>query len=116
MALTVGTGGSAVWLTDGTGAPTLTLLGRPVIMTEKAPGALGDVGDLSFVDLGMYLIGDRQMMTVDSSEHVKFTSDKRSEEHTSELQSLMRISYAVFCLNKKKTQKNCNQNQPLKHR
>src|SRR3546814_3837065 len=29
--------------------------------------------------------------------------EKRSEEHTSELQSLMRISYAVFCL-KKKTQ------------
>src|SRR3546814_8907587 len=28
----------------------------------------------------------------------------RSEEHTSELQSLMRISYAVFCLQKKKTQ------------
>src|SRR3546814_1638459 len=27
---------------------------------------------------------------------------KRSEEHTSELQSLMRISYAVFCLNKKR--------------
>src|SRR3546814_2066310 len=30
----------------------------------------------------------------------------RSEEHTSELQSLMRISYAVFCLKKKKTQSN----------
>src|SRR3546814_8657589 len=29
---------------------------------------------------------------------------KRSEEHTSELQSLMRISYAVFCLKKKKKQ------------
>src|SRR3546814_5696268 len=29
----------------------------------------------------------------------------RSEEHTSELQSLMRISYAVFCLKKKKTPK-----------
>src|SRR3546814_9972187 len=28
--------------------------------------------------------------------------DRRSEEHTSELQSLMRISYAVFCLKKKK--------------
>src|SRR3546814_9715561 len=28
---------------------------------------------------------------------------RRSEEHTSELQSLMRISYAVFCLKKKKT-------------
>src|SRR3546814_4444734 len=31
--------------------------------------------------------------------------DWRSEEHTSELQSLMRISYAVFCLKKKKTNK-----------
>src|SRR3546814_1516361 len=30
------------------------------------------------------------------------TTTGRSEEHTSELQSLMRISYAVFCLNKKK--------------
>src|SRR3546814_1999624 len=30
--------------------------------------------------------------------------EDRSEEHTSELQSLMRISYAVFCLKKKKTQ------------
>src|SRR3546814_6563045 len=32
-----------------------------------------------------------------------FTSPVRSEEHTSELQSLMRISYAVFCLQKKNT-------------
>src|SRR3546814_9066123 len=32
----------------------------------------------------------------------------RSEEHTSELQSLMRISYAVFCLKKKKRKKNLN--------
>src|SRR3546814_5321672 len=32
----------------------------------------------------------------------------RSEEHTSELQSLMRISYAVFCLNKKKHQPTTN--------
>src|SRR3546814_3932997 len=31
--------------------------------------------------------------------------ERRSEEHTSELQSLMRISYAVFCLKKKKNQK-----------
>src|SRR3546814_16593375 len=34
----------------------------------------------------------------------------RSEEHTSELQSLMRISYAVFCLKKKKTKKHTTQN------
>src|SRR3546814_12842486 len=32
--------------------------------------------------------------------------NRRSEEHTSELQSLMRISYAVFCLKKKKNEKN----------
>src|SRR3546814_2343686 len=32
----------------------------------------------------------------------------RSEEHTSELQSLMRISYAVFCLKKKKKEKDQN--------
>lgn len=76
MALTVGTGGSAVWLTNGVDAPVLTLLGRPVIMTEKAPAVLGTQGDLSFVDFGMYLIGDRQQLSVDSSPHVKFTSDK----------------------------------------
>src|SRR3546814_7277174 len=34
----------------------------------------------------------------------------RSEEHTSELQSLMRISYAVFCLKQKKKQKNTKKN------
>src|SRR3546814_2854300 len=33
---------------------------------------------------------------------VAVTGSNRSEEHTSELQSLMRISYAVFCLKKKK--------------
>src|SRR3546814_7729728 len=35
--------------------------------------------------------------------HVRPGRQRRSEEHTSELQSLMRISYAVFCLKKKKT-------------
>src|SRR3546814_7914603 len=37
---------------------------------------------------------------------------KRSEEHTSELQSLMRISYAVFCLKKKNTQQKHDTNTP----
>src|SRR3546814_2863826 len=39
---------------------------------------------------------------------------RRSEEHTSELQSLMRISYAVFCL-KKKQYKTTNKTQNTKH-
>src|SRR3546814_6284955 len=38
-----------------------------------------------------------------------FGPDIRSEEHTSELQSLMRISYAVFCLKKKQQKYNTNQ-------
>src|SRR3546814_6904342 len=37
---------------------------------------------------------------------------RRSEEHTSELQSLMRISYAVFCLKKKIKTKKYNQQNP----
>src|SRR3546814_8395137 len=36
----------------------------------------------------------------------------RSEEHTSELQSLMRISYAVFCLKKKKSTQHTHKNNP----
>src|SRR3546814_9548930 len=42
-------------------------------------------------------------------------SRARSEEHTSELQSLMRISYAVFCLKKKKIQNITNINEHTTH-
>src|SRR3546814_2136899 len=41
-------------------------------------------------------------------------ASSRSEEHTSELQSLMRISYAVFCLKKKKTQNNMDKLHTIK--
>src|SRR3546814_3693138 len=41
---------------------------------------------------------------------------ERSEEHTSELQSLMRISYAVFCLKKKKRSKNLTRGSTNKRR
>src|SRR3546814_1944953 len=49
-----------------------------------------------------HLVGDRQAILAD-----------RSEEHTSELQSLMRISYAVFCLKKKKHNKSYTQNRKI---
>src|SRR3546814_5067955 len=42
------------------------------------------------------------MPTSPATRTVSYTGAMRSEEHTSELQSLMRISYAVFCLKKKK--------------
>lgn len=75
MALSVGTGGSAVWLNNGADGPPMTILGRPVIFTEKAP-ALGTTGDIAFVDLRYYLIGDRQAMSATSSPHFKFNQDK----------------------------------------
>src|SRR3546814_3599145 len=45
---------------------------------------------------------------------VVLTEAARSEEHTSELQSLMRISYAVFCLKKKKNTNTHNQSTTVK--
>src|SRR3546814_1625209 len=54
-----------------------------------------DIGNEDDIKLGRFgLLGDLDILV---EVHV------RSEEHTSELQSLMRISYAVFCLKKKKT-------------
>lgn len=75
MALSVGTGGSAIWLNNGVEGPPMTILGRPVIFTEKSP-VLGDAGDIAFIDFGYYLIGDRQVMQAMSSPHYKFASDK----------------------------------------
>src|SRR3546814_974439 len=50
-----------------------------------------------------YVAGDKRVLSANMAA-VKQTK-ARSEEHTSELQSLMRISYAVFCLKKKKKKK-----------
>src|SRR3546814_3904920 len=54
-----------------------------------------------------------------SPDEPSFDIHVRSEEHTSELQSLMRISYAVFCLKKKNRKRNSNTNtrtrQPTKY-
>src|SRR3546814_9876347 len=50
------------------------------------------------------VLRDRQLRAADGGDRAGLHADlcARSEEHTSELQSLMRISYAVFCLQKKK--------------
>src|SRR3546814_3362641 len=66
-----------------------------------AAGLLIAAGALQFVRLvrwaGMKALSDPLVFVL----HLSY----RSEEHTSELQSLMRISYAVFCLEKKKKHK-----------
>src|SRR3546814_5193645 len=53
---------------------------------------------------GLWLRSRRQVYMDLYHFWLKVFSVARSEEHTSELQSLMRISYAVFCLKKKKRQ------------
>ena len=74
MSLSVGTGGSAIWLQNGVGGPPMSILGRPVMFTEKVP-TLGTVGDINLVDMSYYLIGDRQAMQMDTSPHYRFQTD-----------------------------------------
>ena len=75
MALNVGTGGSAVWINNGVAGPPATILGRPVLFTEKAQ-TLGTAGDIYFVDPSFYLIGDRQSLEIASSIHTRFNTDE----------------------------------------
>jgi len=74
MALSVGTGGGPIWVQTAKDGLPLTLMGRPIVFTEKAD-TLGTAGDLNFVDLGYYLIGDRQQIELATSEHIKFNHD-----------------------------------------
>src|SRR3546814_7703926 len=69
--------------------------------------AIGDVVDsvdhtADLADGSADGIGNARMVW---PQHFGHAAGPRSEEHTSELQSLMRISYAVFCLKKKKKKK-----------
>src|SRR3546814_4901974 len=75
---------------------------------EQAAGA-GEKHDLVRLQILDQIVGRPVGIDVEDLPGRGFTQrgdhrDRRSEEHTSELQSLMRISYAVFCL-KKKTKK-----------
>src|SRR3546814_6024639 len=56
-----------------------------------------------FVAVGDDRDGRLQLAIGSSGVPESYVIDGRSEEHTSELQSIMRISYAVFCLKKKRT-------------
>src|SRR3546814_9835247 len=70
------------------------------VVTEIGEIGLQEVGDEHRHVAG---VGDEEGPVVDLDRVVGDAEQHgRSEEHTSELQSLMRISYAVFCLKKKK--------------
>src|SRR3546814_6498664 len=78
--------------------------GMPVIWSRV--GYKADAGDAGVWGTRTDTPDSLQNIKYDSERHAydprcEIDPDDRSEEHTSELQSLMRISYAVFCLNKK---------------
>src|SRR3546814_9178681 len=65
-------------------------IAHPAVLGVEAAGVIEEIGP----DIAGFRVGDR----------VAYCMVRRSEEHMSELQSLMRLSYAVFCLKKKKTE------------
>jgi HK97 family phage major capsid protein len=73
-----GPSGNASFLWGGAqaGVPN-TLLGHPIIFTDRLP-VLGSAGDIMLVDLGFYVIGDRQRMTIDASTEERFRNDETS--------------------------------------
>src|SRR3546814_7218131 len=77
---------------------------RPLRPSLCAPKRLAVDGDLR---LQLATLVERVLTAL----VIRFRLLRRSEEHTSELQSLMRISYAVFFLNKKNTQQPSTQRQ-----
>src|SRR3546814_1229803 len=86
----------------GAAGPRRGLLPTVAIEPVVAVAALQRVGAAPGAVLHHITVADQYVVARAASQPVA-----RSEEHTSELQSLMRISYAVFCLKKKKTK---NQN------
>src|SRR3546814_5313079 len=74
-----------------------------ILVTMSAFGTQGPWKDrVGFDSIGQAMCGAAYL----SGSSVGPARTQRSEEHTSELQSLMRISYAVFCLKKKKNTHN----------
>ncbi len=80
LTMVISGGTSPLWIggaggfTSAAGAPPMSLLGRPLLISEKAK-ALGTEGDISIVDFGSYLVGDRQAMTMRQSEDFRFNED-----------------------------------------
>src|SRR3546814_7573243 len=74
--------------------------------TGARAGIYGSIGRRRRHGPRIALAYARSSGVTNSADSFTLPASPRSEEHTSELQSLMRISYAVFCLKKKKTQTN----------
>src|SRR3546814_5390686 len=98
------------WSSDVCSSDLLRLIGRRAIAGFRAVEAVVRIIRIAQAEIDAERMGqghvgqDRQFKFAidfpDLDPALRF--ENRSEEHTSELQSLMRISYAVFCLKKKK--------------
>src|SRR3546814_4072157 len=93
--------------TSGFSLPGATVVGVPVGGAIVVAGGIVSAGGGAVVSAGGGIVsaGGGTVGSVSIGCSVPIVSSVvvwRSEEHTSELQSLMRISYAVFCLKKKK--------------
>src|SRR3546814_9906209 len=77
----------------------------PCLIYEEANLIKRSIRDLYARDIDEVQVEGEEGYRI-AKDFMKALVPSRSEEHTSELQSLMRISYAVFCLKKKKTTKN----------
>jgi len=84
LSIAVGTGGAPVMLMNIAGSAPMTLLGRPLVLTEKVP-ALSAAGDIGLYDFSFYTIGDRQAASLESSEHSRFANDE------TELRTILRV-------------------------
>src|SRR3546814_8330680 len=72
-----------------------------VTALEGDPESLAVAAEIGAPVILMHMQGEPQTMQANPTYESAALDIYRSEEHTSELQSLMRISYAVFCLKKK---------------
>src|SRR3546814_8720276 len=76
---------------------------RGAMFADKKDGEVFDWATAENLAFGT-LLSEGYQVRLSGQDSGRGTFSQRSEEHTSELQSLMRNSYAVFCLKKKKKQ------------
>src|SRR3546814_7727531 len=78
------------------------LLGNPAPELRRGPGPQLTLEQLGVGIAGQRLIADQDLAGPLVGRQFLLAQPLRSDEHTSEIQSLLRISYAVFCLKNKK--------------
>src|SRR3546814_10744988 len=91
---------------DGAAGSAPGMSASGVVWITGAGSGIGRATALRFLRAGAIVAGTaRRVETLEAvAAAARDFTGRRSEEHTSELQSLMRISYAVFCLKKQKKQ------------